>query len=281
MKEDTVEEEDVESSLTDHEIDVEDIDDDGPLHLTGKSGGAVVHLQRHRHQGSHSTLRSFKEEDDDEEDEVLDKEEMVDEEDVGGPPVGAVKSKKKSGKKSGGKSSGSGSSGSSSSSNPQIKPKCNCEQLQLVDCHLETKELWDKFNELGTEMIITKTGRSVISLRHPSLCKTPRSIPFSRTPKQKNIPHYHKIELVVLPTKTFPPSHPRLHTPSNLPIPSSCAACKASPILLRLMGEMVGEYQIDQNVVRWANQTNRNDIRTYLPPRSPPSAQTTTTNRSG
>jgi T-box protein 20 len=162
MKEDTVEEEDVESSLTDHEIDVEDIDDDGPLHLTGKSGGAV-HLQRHRHQGSHSTLRSFKEEDDDEEDEVLDKEEMVDEEDFDGPPVGAVKSKKKSGKKSGGKSSGSGSSGSSSSSNPQIKPKCNCEQLQLVDCHLETKELWDKFNELGTEMIITKTGRSVIS----------------------------------------------------------------------------------------------------------------------
>lgn len=26
-------------------------------------------------------------------------------------------------------------------------------------CHLETKDLWDKFNELGTEMIITKTGR--------------------------------------------------------------------------------------------------------------------------
>ena len=40
-----------------------------------------------------------------------------------------------------------------------MKPKCNCEELLSVDCFLETKELWDKFNELGTEMIITKTGR--------------------------------------------------------------------------------------------------------------------------
>ena len=40
-----------------------------------------------------------------------------------------------------------------------LKPKCNSEELLHVDCYLETKELWDKFNELGTEMIITKTGR--------------------------------------------------------------------------------------------------------------------------
>ena len=40
-----------------------------------------------------------------------------------------------------------------------LKPKCNSEELLHVDCFLETKELWDKFNELGTEMIITKTGR--------------------------------------------------------------------------------------------------------------------------
>ena len=40
-----------------------------------------------------------------------------------------------------------------------MKSKCNCEELRYVDCYLETKELWDKFNELGTEMIITKTGR--------------------------------------------------------------------------------------------------------------------------
>jgi T-box protein 20 len=40
-----------------------------------------------------------------------------------------------------------------------LKPKCNCEDLARVECHLENKDLWDKFHELGTEMIITKTGR--------------------------------------------------------------------------------------------------------------------------
>ena len=63
----------------------------------------------------------------------------------------------------------SGRENSSSTSNPPkkkekekvriMKAKCNCEELKYVDCFLETKELWDKFNELGTEMIITKTGR--------------------------------------------------------------------------------------------------------------------------
>ena len=63
----------------------------------------------------------------------------------------------------------SGRDSTSSASNPPkkkekekvkvMKPKCNCEELKYVDCFLETKELWDKFNELGTEMIITKTGR--------------------------------------------------------------------------------------------------------------------------
>ncbi|KAK3601646.1 hypothetical protein CHS0354_038206 [Potamilus streckersoni] len=32
-------------------------------------------------------------------------------------------------------------------------------ELSAVKCRLETKELWSKFNELGTEMIITKSGR--------------------------------------------------------------------------------------------------------------------------
>ena len=40
-----------------------------------------------------------------------------------------------------------------------LKPKCNSEELLGIDGFLETKELWEKFNELGTEMIITKTGR--------------------------------------------------------------------------------------------------------------------------
>ncbi|KAL3859852.1 hypothetical protein ACJMK2_010041 [Sinanodonta woodiana] len=37
-------------------------------------------------------------------------------------------------------------------------PSC-CKELATVQCKLETKDLWDKFHELGTEMIITKTGR--------------------------------------------------------------------------------------------------------------------------
>ncbi|XP_075212939.1 T-box transcription factor TBX20-like [Lycorma delicatula] len=43
--------------------------------------------------------------------------------------------------------------------NPSLQERCTCEELRRVTCSLETKELWDKFNELGTEMIITKTGR--------------------------------------------------------------------------------------------------------------------------
>lgn len=41
----------------------------------------------------------------------------------------------------------------------KIVGSCNCDELDLIECHLETKDLWDKFYELGTEMIITKVGR--------------------------------------------------------------------------------------------------------------------------
>lgn len=60
----------------------------------------------------------------------------------------------------------------------QITGSCNSDDLRPIQCHLETKELWDKFHDLGTgdlspisarkitnihifqtEMIITKTGR--------------------------------------------------------------------------------------------------------------------------
>lgn len=45
------------------------------------------------------------------------------------------------------------------------------EELCGVHCRLETKELWDKFHELGTEMIITKTGRSVSSELATARCR--------------------------------------------------------------------------------------------------------------
>ncbi|KAL3206598.1 hypothetical protein MRX96_010660 [Rhipicephalus microplus] len=57
---------------------------------------------------------------------------------------------------------GGGSSSSKTSNNPYaagLKPRCNSEELVHVDCHLENKDLWDKFHDLGTEMIITKSGR--------------------------------------------------------------------------------------------------------------------------
>lgn len=47
----------------------------------------------------------------------------------------------------------------SKASKLEMKTKGNCPELEGVDCHLETKELWEKFFDLGTEMIITKTGR--------------------------------------------------------------------------------------------------------------------------
>lgn len=43
--------------------------------------------------------------------------------------------------------------------NPQLVERWSSEDMKHIQCHLETKELWDKFNDLGTEMIITKTGR--------------------------------------------------------------------------------------------------------------------------
>lgn len=41
----------------------------------------------------------------------------------------------------------------------RMRSKCNSEDLKYITCILETKELWDKFHDYETEMIITKTGR--------------------------------------------------------------------------------------------------------------------------
>ncbi|XP_055343824.1 T-box protein 12-like [Paramacrobiotus metropolitanus] len=40
-----------------------------------------------------------------------------------------------------------------------FKEKPCSPELVNVQCHLEVKELWERFNELGTEMIITRSGR--------------------------------------------------------------------------------------------------------------------------
>ena len=41
----------------------------------------------------------------------------------------------------------------------RITETSNCSELDSVKCTLDNKELWDKFCEYGTEMIITRTGR--------------------------------------------------------------------------------------------------------------------------
>ncbi|XP_058039341.1 T-box transcription factor TBX20 [Ahaetulla prasina] len=55
----------------------------------------------------------------------------------------------------------SSSSPSSLCTEPLIPttPVIPSEEMAKISCNLETKELWDKFHELGTEMIITKSGR--------------------------------------------------------------------------------------------------------------------------
>ncbi|XP_043544694.1 T-box transcription factor TBX20 isoform X2 [Chiloscyllium plagiosum] len=42
-------------------------------------------------------------------------------------------------------------------------------EMAKISCSLETKELWDKFHELGTEMIITKSGRRMFPTIRVSL----------------------------------------------------------------------------------------------------------------
>lgn len=79
-------------------------------------------------------------------------------------PVDVSSTSDGSASQSGGASGGSASSGGGKRSpvpprNPLLQERWTSEELRGVTCHLETKELWDKFNELGTEMIITKTGR--------------------------------------------------------------------------------------------------------------------------
>lgn len=59
------------------------------------------------------------------------------------------------------KCKGAGADGRNADEKKQqrLRTSCNSDELRNAECHLETKELWDKFNDLGTEMIITKTGR--------------------------------------------------------------------------------------------------------------------------
>ena len=41
----------------------------------------------------------------------------------------------------------------------KLNGRCNWPPLNSVSCRLDNREMWDKFCEFGTEMIITRTGR--------------------------------------------------------------------------------------------------------------------------
>ncbi|KIH60805.1 hypothetical protein ANCDUO_08930 [Ancylostoma duodenale] len=57
------------------------------------------------------------------------------------------------------KPSTTASNSSSSSSSKPSQSSLKGDLLDGMECRLEGAELWEKFYELGTEMIITKSGR--------------------------------------------------------------------------------------------------------------------------
>lgn len=65
-----------------------------------------------------------------------------------------------------------------------------------VSVQLEMKALWDEFNQLGTEMIVTKAGRSV---RSPRAAPALRLLPWPRAPRpaEPGEPGRGRIEIAV------------------------------------------------------------------------------------
>ena len=63
--------------------------------------------------------------------------------------------------------------GDNPTSNKRIHPK-----LTGVSINLEMKHLWDEFNELGTEMIVTKAGRYYFNCLNIITTYTKLSQPF-------------------------------------------------------------------------------------------------------
>ncbi|CAG9799074.1 unnamed protein product [Chironomus riparius] len=111
-------------------------------------------------------------------------------------------------------------------SRPKITGSCNCDDLRPVQCHLETKELWDKFNDLGTEMIITKTGRRMFPTVRVSFSGPLRGQPSDRYAVIMDIVPmdcrryryaYHRSSWLVA-GKADPPPAARLYTHPDTPV---------------------------------------------------------------
>ena len=60
---------------------------------------------------------------------------------------------------------------------PRVVERSTCPALNSVKCVLENKELWEKFLEFGTEMIITRTGRRMFPTMRVSFSQVEVSEP--------------------------------------------------------------------------------------------------------
>ncbi|XP_076323325.1 T-box protein 12-like isoform X2 [Tachypleus tridentatus] len=103
-----------------------------------------------------------------------------------------------------------------------LKPRCNSEELRNVECQLENKDLWEKFNDLGTEMIITKMGRRMfptVRVTFTGLASETKYAVFLDIVPVDNKRYryaYHRSSWLVA-GKADPPSPTRLHLHSDSP----------------------------------------------------------------
>ncbi|XP_078495614.1 T-box transcription factor Ci-Tbx20 [Ciona intestinalis] len=102
----------------------------------------------------------------------------------------------------------------------------------LVDlkCILETKDLWGKFHELGTEMIITKSGRRMFPTVRVSFCKADANekyivvMDIVPVDNKRYRYAYHRSSWLVA-GKADPPLQPRLYLHPDSPL-SGAQVCK-------------------------------------------------------
>ncbi|KAG8187246.1 hypothetical protein JTE90_020674 [Oedothorax gibbosus] len=130
----------------------------------------------------------------------------------------------------------SSSDGAASATNPYaetLKGRCNCPDLARVDCILENKDLWEKFNELGTEMIITKTGRRMFPTLRVSFSGVETTFDPHSHPQQNSSKFFVLMDIVPVDQKRYryayhrsswlvagkadPPSPSRLYTHPDSP----------------------------------------------------------------
>lgn len=96
------------------------------------------------------------------------------------------------------------------------------QSVQQVECHLENRDLWERFHDLGTEMIITKTGRRMFPTLRVSFSDTDPNARYAISMDIVPVDHkryryaYHKSCWQVA-GKADPSSPPRLYQHPDSP----------------------------------------------------------------